>query len=313
MWIILIKPKSLKKGDTIGIIGTSSPAGIEKLDEGIKQLNKLGFKIKTSSSCYDSHGYLAGIDMQRANDLNSMFLDNDVDGIICLRGGYGAMKILDMIDENAIKNNPKVFVGYSDITALHLYINQLCDVVTFHGPMVASDFSQELDEFCQNSFLQAVSSSEAMGLMENPENSSIDTLVKGVANGEIIGGNLALVSGTMGTKYEIDTKGKILFLEEIGEEPYRIDRMLTQLALAGKFSDAEGVILGDWNDCESKKHPNSLSLMDVFKEIIVPFNKPTIYNLKSGHCTPKLTIPFGVKATLDATQGKLFIEEAATI
>ncbi|MCC5911000.1 MAG: LD-carboxypeptidase [Clostridiaceae bacterium] len=309
----MIKPKALKKGDTIGIIGPSSPSVEGKLESAVQELTALGYKVKLTESCHATHGYLAGADDQRAADFNNMFRDKEVQGIICLRGGYGAMKILHKVDVEVIKNNPKVFVGYSDITALHLLMNQRCNLVTFHGPMVASDFAGGLGDFCKESFLKAVTKSEAMGLIQNPTDVDIQCLVEGEAEGEIVGGNLALVSGTMGTPDEIDTKDKILFLEEIGEEPYRVDRMLTQLALAGKFDDAVGIILGDWNNCESKKHANSLTLMDVFKEIIVPFKKPTIYNLKAGHCTPKVTLPFGVRANLNATEGKVYIKEAATI
>ncbi|SDL06724.1 S66 peptidase family protein [Natronincola ferrireducens] len=309
----MIKPKALKKGDTIAIIGPASPAPEGKLQSALQELKALGYEVKLTESCHAIHGYLAGTDDVRARDLNNMFLDQEVQGIICLRGGYGTMKLLHKLDIAAIKNNPKVFVGYSDITALHLYMNQRCKLVTFHGPMAASDIAGGLDDFSKEYFLKAITKPEAMGSIENPAGIEMECLVEGEAVGEVAGGNLALVTATMGTPDEIDTKGKLLFLEEIGEEPYRVDRMLTQLALAGKLQEASGIILGDWNDCEPKKRQNSLSLMEVFKEIIVPYGKPTIYNLKAGHCTPKVTIPFGVKARLKATERKLFIEETATI
>ncbi len=309
----MLKPKALKTGDTIGIVATSSPASQEKVMMAKEKIQGLGFKVKLYDSCFSNHGYLAGKDQVRADDLNKVFKDPEVDGIICLRGGYGATKILDKVDFNLIKENPKVFVGYSDITALHLGMNQISNLVTFHGPMAASDLSGEIDEFSLQELLRSITSTEPMGEILNPKGVKIDCLLEGKAEGVLVGGNLALVAATLGTPYEINTKGKILFLEDIGEEPYRIDRMLTQLALAGKFHDAIGVILGDWNDCEPKKHNESLSLMEVFQEIIVPFNKPTIYNLKAGHCTPKVTLPFGVRASLDATNKKLVIEESATI
>lgn len=308
----MLKPNTLKLGDTIGIVGPSSPTTEDKVVSAKEHLQGLGFKIKLTPSCSATHGYLAGSDDLRAQDLNSLFADKEVNGVLCLRGGYGAMKILDKVDFEIIRNNPKVFIGYSDITALHIAINQISELVTFHGPMFASDIAAGLDQFSKKEFMRAITDSTNMGEIPNPDGELIGTLVGGTAAGTLIGGNLALISGTMGTPYEIDTKGKILFLEEIGEEPYRVDRMLTQLALAGKFDDVAGIVLGDWNDCESKKHNNSLTLMEVFKEIIVPFNKPTIYNLKGGHCTPKVTLPFGVKATLSADKGILSIEESAT-
>lgn len=309
----MLKAKALKIGDTIGIVATSGPTTIENIKLAKLQLKALGFKVEIGQSCYANYGYLAGKDYLRANDLNNMFADKKIHGIICLRGGYGSSRIIDKINFELIKSNPKIFVGYSDITALHIAINQISKLITFHGPMAASDFANGLDCLSKEEFLRAVMNPEPMEYILNPQNIKMETIVKGKARGIIVGGNLSLLVATMGTPYEIDTKGKILFLEEIGEEPYKIDRMLTQLALGGKFEDARGIILGDWNDCESKKYKNTLNLMEVFKDIIMPYGKPTIFNLKAGHCRPKLTLPFGVNAILDADRCKLFIEESATI
>ena len=308
----MLKPKALKSGDKIGITATSGPAPTENIKLAKVWLEGLGFKVELAPSCFASYGYLAGKDELRADNLNSMFADKTIDGIICLRGGYGATRILDMVNFDTIKANRKIFVGYSDITALHIAINQICKLVTFHGPTASPNIAGGLDDFSKREFLRAIMDIEPMKNIPTPRDTKIQTLVKGKACGIIVGGNLSLISATMGTQYEIDTKGKILFLEEIGEEPYRIDRMLTQLALAGKFDDAEGIILGDWNDCESKIYDNSLSLMEVFGDIVVPFGKPTIFDLKAGHCKPEVTLPFGVKAVLDADEGRLIIEGSAT-
>ena len=308
----MLKPKALKSGNKIGITATSGPAPTENIKLAKVWLEGLGFKVELAPSCFASYGYLAGKDELRADNLNSMFADKTIDGIICLRGGYGATRILDMVNFDTIKANPKIFVGYSDITALHIAINQICKLVTFHGPTASPNIAGGLDDFSKREFLRAIMDIEPMKNIPTPRDTKIQTLVKGKACGIIVGGNLSLISATMGTQYEIDTKGKILFLEEIGEEPYRIDRMLTQLALAGKFDDAEGIILGDWNDCESKIYDNSLSLMEVFGDIVVPFGKPTIFDLKAGHCKPEVTLPFGVKAVLDADEGRLIIEGSAT-
>lgn len=309
----MLRPKALKPGDTIGITATSGPTITENVRLAKEQLEGLGFKTKLAPSCFVSYGYLAGNDKLRADDLNNMFADEKVSGIICLRGGYGSTRILDKVDFNIIRINPKIFVGYSDITALHIAINQISKLVTFHGPMASSDFANGLDDFSKKEFLRAVMNTKPMSYILNPHNIEIQSLVKGKAHGVIVGGNLSLICATMGTQYEIDTKGKILFLEEISEEPYRIDRMLTQLALAGKFDDVAGIILGDWNDCESKIYSNSLSLIQVFEEVIMPFKKPTIFNLKAGHCKPKVTLPLGVNALLDADKNRLIIEGSATI
>lgn len=309
----MLKPQALRRGDLIGIIAPSGPTSSEKVEMAKAAVEALGFRVLLTPSCYAKHGYLAGPDPLRAADVNGVFQNPEVKGIICLRGGYGAPKILDQLDYISIRNNPKVFVGYSDITALHLALNQICGLVTFHGPMAASDLAGGLDVFSKSALLHAITRPEPMGVVANPEGVMIQTLVTGEARGVIVGGNLALITATMGTPYEIDTRGKLLFLEDIGEEPYRVDRMLTQLALAGKLKDAAGIILGDWNDCEPENPEKSLSLQQVFEEMIKPAGKPTISNLKAGHCSPKVTLPFGVQAYLDATAGTLTIEENAVV
>lgn len=306
------KPAALKKGDTIGLIATSSHIGnVEKVKKSENALNELGFNVVVGESCYLQYGYLAGPDEIRANDVNRMFKDKSIDGVFCIRGGYGTSRILDRLDYDMIKHNPKVFIGYSDITAIHMALNQICKLVTFHGPMVSTDMIPEFESFSRESFLRAVTLNEPLELMNNPNKEEIKSLVEGCASGAIVGGNLSLVAATMGTKYEIDTKDKLLFLEDIDEEPYRVDRMLSQLRLAGKLDDCRGIILGDFNNCTPKNYNPSLSLMEVFEDIIVPAGKPVIYNFKSGHCSPMITIPFGVKAILNADECSLtFVEEA---
>lgn len=308
----MIKPKPLRKGDTIGLIGPSSPTPLERINPTVKELENLGFKVVVGASCYGQHGYLSGRDDIRAKDIKEMFKNKYIDGIWCIRGGYGTPRILDMLDYDAIRSNPKVFIGYSDITALHIAINQQCNLVTFHGPMASTEVFHKLDNFTYEYLTRNVMDTEALGRINNPKDVSIKKLVPGNCEGKLIGGNLSLVSATIGTDYEIDTKGKILFLEDVDEEPYRIDRMLTQLRLAGKLNDAKGFILGDWSNCVSNEPEKSLTLMEVFNEIIVPLGKPTIYNLMAGHCKPMITLPFGVNAKLDADNKSLFIYEGAT-
>lgn len=306
------KPKPLKKGDTIGLIGPASPTPAREVEWSVKKIEELGFNVVVGESCYATHGYLSGKDQLRADDVNGMFKDKAIDGIWCIRGGYGTPRILDMIEYESILENPKVFIGYSDITALHIAINQRCNLVTFHGPMVSTDFIYNLDDFTYKSLIENLMEAKPLGLITNPNDVDIKTLVPGKCQGEIIGGNLSLLACTTGTPYEVDTKGKILFIEEVDEEPYRIDRMLTQLKLSGKLDDAEGFILGQWTNCIAEKPEKSLTLMEVLSEIISPLGKPTIYNVMAGHCSPALTLPFGVSAKLDADNKKLFIEESAT-
>lgn len=306
------KPAALKKGDTIGLVATSSPIGnLEKIKKCEEALNEMGFKVVAGESCYLQYGYLSGPDDVRARDVNRMFGDKSIQGIFCIRGGYGASRILDKLDYDMIRHNPKVFAGYSDITAIHIALNQICSMVTFHGPMPSTDMIPEFNSFSEDSFLRSVTNEKTLGLMDNPEDETIKSLVGGCASGAIVGGNLSLVAAFLGTKYEINTKDKLLFLEDIDEEPYRVDRMLTQLRLAGKLNECRGIILGDFNNCTPKSYNPSLSLMEVFQDIIVTSGKPTIFNFKAGHCKPMITIPLGVKAVLNADECSLTVIEEA--
>lgn len=309
----MIKPKALKQGDTIGLIAPSSPVNHhDRVEESVKKLEEFGFNVKVGESCYGTYGYLSGQDEIRAQDVNRVFADPEIDGIVCLKGGYGTPRIVDRLDYEMIERNPKLFIGYSDITAIHIALNQICKMVTFHGPMPASDMLSNFDGFSKESYLRAMSSTNPLGELVNPPGVEIQCMVKGKASGPIIGGNLSLIAATIGSPYEIDTKGKLLFIEEIDEEPYRVDRMLNQLRLTGKFDDCSGIILGDWNNCvPSDPTKPSLTLMEIFEDLIVPSGKPMIYNFKAGHCKPKITIPFGVEAILDADQCTLTVKETA--
>lgn len=306
----MIKPKGLKIGDTIGVVAPASPTTIDRVEKAYEKLIEMGFKVIMGESCYSNYGYLAGTDDVRAEDLNKMFKNQEIDGIICLRGGYGTPRILDLLDYDLIKNNPKVFIGYSDITALHIAFNKLSTLVTFHGPMVSSDLIGEFSEFSKKSLYNSILEGKFQPVIKDPLD-EITIINGGKAEGAIIGGNLSLITSTIGTPYEIDSKGKILFIEEIGEEPYRIDRMLTQLRLSKKLEEAEGIILGDFNNCvaESSEYDDSLTLEEVIDQIIKPLGKATIFNFKAGHCEPTVTIPFGVKAKLDADNKVLTLLE----
>ncbi|MBP2020993.1 muramoyltetrapeptide carboxypeptidase [Clostridium punense] len=308
----MIKPRPLKNGDTVGIVAPSSPTrNLDSIEKSVKVLEEQGFKVEVGDSCRDRYGHLSGSDEVRARDINKMFWDKSIQGIFCIRGGYGTPRILDMLDYDNIRKNPKIFLGYSDITAIHIALNQICNLVTFHGPMTVSDMIDDFDSFSKESYLKAITSTEPLGNLSNPSGVEIKSLNPGTAQGKIVGGNLSLIASTMGTPFEINTKGKILLIEDIGEYTYAIDRMLTQLKLAGKFEDCNGIILGDFRDCEPEHKDYGLSLMQVFKDIIVPANKPTIYNVMAGHCNPKLTIPLGVEAQVNGDNCSVAIIENA--
>lgn len=305
----MIKPKALQKGDRVAIISPASPSDKSLIDEYIGSLNKLGLKVIVGESCLSEHGFLSGTDDIRANDINCMFADKNIKGIFALRGGYGCARLLDLIDFKLIKKNPKIFIGYSDITALHIAINQKSKLITYHGPMISTELIKGLDEYSADYYKKFIFGYDKVDELFNPEGYNLEIINPGIASGELIGGNLSLICSSLGTKYEINTKNKILFLEEVEEVPYKIDRMLTQLKQSGKLKDANGIILGSFTNCIAPNNKKSLSLQEVFKEIILPLKKPTISNLACGHCLPTLTLPLGTKIFLDANNKKIkFIE-----
>lgn len=300
--------KRLEFGDTIGIIAPASP---EKEDETVKKgidfIKSLNFNVKVGKHIYDRYGYLAGKDKDRAEDLMDMFLDPEVKMVLCCRGGYGTMRMLNYVDFDEIKKHPKIFAGFSDITTLLNQIYQRCKIVTFHSPMATSNLK---DEATLKSFLFSIMSGTSSYTIKNPEGYPIKCPVKGTAEGTLVGGNLSLIAATMGTKYEIDTENKILFLEDVGEEPYSIDRMLTQLELAGKLQECQGFILGQYKNCTLPHYERSLTLDQIFEEKILSLNKPTLKDFSSGHSYPKLTLPIGAKVKLDCNKGEIDILQA---
>ncbi|MBO1003935.1 S66 peptidase family protein [Pseudogracilibacillus auburnensis] len=297
--------KLLANGVRIGLLAPASPISNDQLQQSILFFEKMGFELTIGHTCYESYGgYLAGSPGKRAKELNDMFSNPDIQAIFCARGGYGTPQLLDLLDYEMIAENPKLFIGYSDITALHIAFQQKCNLATIHGPMPASDLITA-DEFTIKSLFQVIQNDEPYQI-KNPPNEEISCLVPGVAKGILTGGNLSLVTGLLGTPYEIDTKGKILFLEEIGEQPYKVDRMLTQLDLAGKLKDAAGFVLGTWTKCEAERK-ESFNVQEVIENMIVPYKKPAIYNLRAGHCSPAVTLPFGLQSLLDAENKSLTI------
>lgn len=303
----MIRPKPLQKGDKVAIIAPASPSDKNLIDKCIASLNELGLKVVIGESCLSEHGFLSGTDDIRANDINCMFADKNIKGIFALRGGYGCARLLDLIDFKLIKKNPKIFIGYSDITALHIAINQKSKLITYHGPMISTELIKGLDEYSAEYYKKFIFEHEKIEELLNPEGNSLEIINNGIASGELIGGNLSLICSSLGTKYEINTKNKILFLEEVDEVPYKVDRMLTHLKQSGKLKEANGIILGAFTNCIAPNNKKSLSLQEVFNDIILPLKKPTISNLACGHCLPTLTLPLGEKVLLDANNKKIKI------
>lgn len=284
--------KKLKFGDTIGVICPASGDEKEKITSKIELLKSLGFNVKIGEHVYDKYGYLAGKDIDRAFDINSAFQDPSIDAIMCYRGGYGTMRMLPYVNFNLLKSNPKIFIGYSDITTLLNHVYRKNNLITFHGPMANS----ELKDDTLKSLLDTLMNGDKPFSIKNPDNTQLKSYGSKSVSGIIVGGNLSLICATIGTPYEINFKDKILFIEEISEEPYSIDRMLCQLTLSNKLQQCAGFILGQFKDCSNGKE---LSLECVLDHYIFSLNKPVIYNFMCGHNTSNLTLPIGAKATLD--------------
>jgi muramoyltetrapeptide carboxypeptidase len=286
----------------------------------MRVLENQGFRVALGVNLRARRGYLAGPDAGRAEDLNQAFADPDVRGILCARGGYGAGRILDLVDYAAVRQDPKVFVGYSDITALHLALARRTGLVTFHGPGVES-LGEKLTRFTLESFLRAVTATKPLDVLPLPEGQTLPrVLAAGRATGPLAGGNLSLIAGLMGTDYELDARGRVLLLEDMGEQPYRVDRMLCQLALAGKLSQAAGVVVGEMVDCEARPdapgpepQPTSLTLEEALADHLAGLGRPVISGLPCGHGRDKWTLPLGVVATVDGYKARLVIEEAACV
>jgi len=300
------KVKGLKSNDIVGLTASAGPVSHEQLKKAILALEELGFIVVVGETCSMNYrGYLAGAPQKRASELNDMFANQEIKAIFCLRGGYGSTQILPLLNRELIKRNPKLLVGYSDITALHLFLQQCCGIPSIHGPMPASDLI-DADSFTKEDLYRLLKGDTSLERVCNPPGEKMEGVIPGRAGGILIGGNLSLLSALMGTPYEIDTKGKILILEEINEEPYKLDRMMTQLALGGKFSEAEGIVLGTWSGCYSDSNFN---IKDLFKEMLEPFGKPVLFNLRAGHCSPMISLPLGAFVEIDADRGEFVIKE----
>ena len=309
----IIKPKRLSKGDVIGIISpASAPDDPARIDSGVRYFEKLGYRVEVGKNVGKTHGYLAGTDDERLSDLHNMFSNKDVKAIICIRGGYGSPRLLDKIDFKIITRNPKIFVGYSDLTALHLAFLQKAGLVTFEGPMVAVDFYNDVSAFTEEMFWALVTSNKKFGRVHLPNEEKIFQLSKGMTRGRLVGGNLSILASLAGTTYLPPLKDKILLIEEVGEVPYRIDRMLNQLRLAKVLKQAAGIILGSFADCnETDPLKRTLTLGEVITDYFGEMKIPIIYNFKHGHIKDNITMPHGVMTKLNASRGIVEIAESA--
>ncbi len=312
------KPTRLKHGDTIGVVApASAPANPKNIDLALGILERLGFKPKLARNIRKRWGFLAGTDQERAEDLMEMFEDRSVNGIMCFRGGYGAARLLPLLDYETIRVNPKILIGYSDITSVHCALLVKANLVSFHGPMLNSDFLKEnLPEFTLQSFLRTLMQPSAPGSLSlGYKNKTVKVLSPGIASGRLVGGNLSILCASLATPYQPRFKGAILFLEDLDEKPYRFDRMLTQLLNAGLLQRVAGIAIGINKNCKDPKAKTSQeyrqTLEDVFKERLLPLKIPIVTGLPFGHVRHNATLPVGACATLDAEKGDLLITEPA--
>lgn len=311
-----LKPPHLKSGDTIGLI---NPAGATFHPDDValaaETMAALGLRMKTGEHLLDRYGYLAGTDQARADDVNGMFADAEVSAIITLRGGWGCNRILDLLDYDLISKHPKILMGYSDITSLLLALNAKTGLVTFHGPVGISTWNQFSTILVKRLLFDA----EAI-IMENPREigdnlvqvkDRVLTIEGGTAKGKLLGGNLSVLTAMVGSEYLPDFDRNILFLEEVGEDIYRVDRMLTQLKLAGILEQISGFVFGKCSDCGPGKGYGSLTLEEILDDHIKPLGIPAWYGSMIGHIEKKFTIPLGVEAEIDADKGSITLLEPA--
>lgn len=306
-----VLPNKLQKGDIVGLIAPGYRIA-EKIEiqYAIERMKALGLKVKVGESVNKKFGYFAGTDEERASDINKMFADKDVKAIISLRGGWGSNRILSLLDYKIIKENPKIFMGYSDITSLLLAINAKTGLITFHGPMAALSWTGFTTQYVKDilfegkriDFVNPVEEEDDLIQTKN----RIITIRKGKATGYLLGGSITLLSTMIGSNYLPDFNGAILFVEDIEEDVYRIDRMLTQLKNAGVLDKISGFIFGKCTDCCSKKRTiGSPTLQEVLEQHILPLNIPAWYGSMIGHEDKIFTIPEGVKVNIDAEKGTI--------
>ncbi|HEY4644063.1 MAG TPA: LD-carboxypeptidase [Bacteroidota bacterium] len=311
----ILKPPKLRKGDVIGVAAPSSPPlSQEKIANGVRYLESLGYRVRLGSHVHRTHGYLAGTDEERAADLNAMFRDPDVSAIFVLRGGYGVHRILHRLDYRAAGRRPKVVVGYSDLTALQLALWRKVRLVTFSGPMVAVEMGEAIDPFTEEEFWRILTSTAKAGPLRMPDQQPLRVMRKGKKTGRLVGGNLSLLCALLGTPYSPPWKDTVLVLEEVGEEPYRLDRMFMHLRHAKVLKSISGLALGQFVDCQPKDSSKpSFTLDEVLEQLVRELKVPVVANLPYGHVPKKLTIPWGVRSRLDGAHGKVELLESAVV
>ena len=311
----IIKPTRLRKDDIIGLVApASTPSTEEKIEKGAVYLEQLGYRVKFGEHIRKIHGYLAGTDEERAADFNNMVRDKDVKAIFTIRGGYGTPRILQMIDYRSLKQNPKIIVGYSDITALQLAIFRKIGLVTFSGPMTGIEMWKGIDLFTEENFWRLLTSIKRIGALKNPTDEPLKLLKPGKARGRLLGGNLSLLGSLIGTPFLPVLRNSILVIEDVEEAPQRIDRMLAQLLNAGVLYRLAGLVFGKFTDCNPSNPSEPHLIIDqVQDEYAKKTNCPVVANFQYGHIPCKLTVPIGLQAIIDTKSNRIEVMEGAVI
>jgi muramoyltetrapeptide carboxypeptidase len=308
--LLINKPRRLQKGDTVGVVAPAWTFDIESFKRAIAELRALGFKVKYDNTIFKRHWSMAGYDLERAEEINCMFADRQVRAIFCAKAGYGSVRTIPYLDKKVISRNPKIFVGYSDITILLAYLQKIANMVVFHGPVLSGEFHPEMSRITLDYLFKCLNRPYPVGEMSFP---SLKTIRGGKVTGLLVGGNLSLLVSAIGTPWGIDTDGKILFLEDVGEDLENIDELLLHLKFAGKLKKVKGLIFGRMLDCYDSSG-RKYNIQDIIEEILDDIEVPIIYGFPSGHFRGRganVTLPLGTSVTLDADKPSLTINEAA--
>lgn len=301
-------PKPLEAGDTIGLVSPAFPIKAEERDQCIDLLEHMGYRVKPGNCLKQMltiHGYLAGDAKSRAADLNGMFADPQVKAVFCTRGGYGSAQIMPYVDFPMIQKNPKIFVGYSDLTNLHSALQMFCGLVTFHGPMVYSNLRNHFDPYTEQSLWSAIRMGNRLEFVNPAGETGFETIREGEATGILAGGNVALLARACGTFFQLDGRGKILFLEEVDESIPVLDMYLTQMELAGVFLGVRGILLGDFTGCHNDKYEPGYGILKFLNDRFRDYQIPVLSNIRSGHQKPMGTLPFGTFCHMDGGKKKV--------
>lgn len=305
MWreqLELLKPVPLRKGDRIAVVAPAGSVHEEPLKAGVRALAQAGFNVELAREIHEHDGYLAGGKEKRAKALQGFFQREDISAIFCARGGFGSIQLLPLLDPELIRHHPKIFVGYSDVSVLLNWLLQRCGMVTFHGPMVAMEVARGLEGRTKDFFWGTL-----LGEKRHWQLQMVEAVRPGIVEAEMVGGCLSAIVTTLGTPYEVKTDGRILFLEDIGERPYRIERMLTHLQMAGKLGGVAGMVFGSFINCEGE---GERGIKEIIRDLFHTAPYPVVVGLSAGHGDENLLLPFGAKMALDGNAGVLSLLES---